>query len=355
MSQLFSPLTIAGKTFKNRAWIAPMCQYSANDGLVGEWHRLHFSSFATGGAGLIVAEATAVTPEGRISIACPGLWNDDQIHAWKPMVDIIHSHGALAGIQLAHAGRKASSFIPWGDHAIATREEGGWQPVAPSPLAFEGYETPRELNQREIEELIESFALSAARAIKAGFDVLEIHAAHGYLLHQFLSPLSNHRTDDFGGSLESRMRLLLQVTDRVREVAGSQVPLFVRISATDWFEGGWNLEEAIELCGALKKLGVDLIDVSSGGLDPRQQIKIGPGYQVPFSAAIRSQVGISTSAVGLITTGPQAEAVLEAGEADAIMVARAALRNPRWALMAAEELNEVIDWPRQIDRGRLVR
>ena len=355
MSQLFSPLTIAGKTFKNRAWIAPMCQYSANDGLVGEWHRLHFSSLATGGAGLIVAEATAVTPEGRISIACPGLWNDDQIHAWKPMVDIIHSHGALAGIQLAHAGRKASSFIPWGDHAIATREEGGWQPVAPSPVAFEGYETPRELNQREIKELIESFALSAARAIDAGFDVLEIHAAHGYLLHQFLSPLSNHRTDDFGGSLENRMRLLLQVTARVREVAGSQVPLFVRISATDWFEGGWNLEEAIELCGALKKLGVDLIDVSSGGLDPRQQIKIGPGYQVPFSAAIRSQVGISTSAVGLITTGPQAEAILKAGEADAIMVARAALRNPRWALMAAEELNEVIDWPRQIDRGRLVR
>lgn len=355
MSVLFTPLSLAGITFKNRAWIAPMCQYSATDGVVGQWHEVHYGSFATGGAGLVMSEATAVSPEGRISIACPGIWNATQAVAWKKNVEVIHHQGGLVGIQLAHAGRKASSYIPWGDHAIASRQEGGWQPVAPSSIAFEGYEMPRELSIDEIADIVRHFAEAAQRALQIGFDVLEIHAAHGYLLHQFLSPLANLRTDEYGGSLENRMRFLLEVVAAVKSEIASTVPLFVRISATDWVDGGWDLEQSIALAKELKLLGVDLIDVSSGGLDPRQQIELKPGYQVHFSSAIRREAGIATSAVGLITSGPQAETVLEAGDADAIMVARAALRNPRWALQAAEELGEVVPWPLPLERGRTVR
>lgn len=354
MSKLFSSLTVGGVTFPNRLWISPMCQYSAVDGLIGEWHDVHYASFATGGAGLVIAEATAVSPEGRISIVCPGIWTDDQALAWKTQVETIHRHGGLIGIQLAHAGRKASQFIPWGGHLVASPDEGGWQPVGPSELAFDGYETPRALTRNEIDELVSRFADAAQRSLGAGFDVLEIHAAHGYLLHEFLSPLSNQRTDEFGGSLENRMRFLLEVVRAVREVTPKEKALFVRISASDWVDGGWTLDESIQLCGQLKEFGVDLVDVSSGGLDPRQQIDLKPGYQVSFSAAIRKQVGIPTSSVGLITSGPQAEAILEEGGADAIMVGRAALRNPRFALQAAEELGEYVPWPIQISRGRTV-
>ena len=355
MSLLFSPLTIAGTTFKNRAWISPMCQYSATNGVVGQWHDVHYGSFATSGAGLVMSEATAVSPEGRISIVCPGIWNDAQEAAWKKNVEVIHGQGGLVGIQLAHAGRKASSFIPWGDHAIASREEGGWQPVAPSPIAFDGYEIPHELSKEEIGRIVSDFTQAACRSLDAGFDVLEIHAAHGYLIHEFLSPLSNLRTDEYGGSFENRIRLLLEIVAAVKAELAARTPLFVRISATDWVEGGWDLNQAISLTKELKILGVDLIDVSSGGLDPRQQIELKPGYQVHFSKAIRSEAGIATSAVGLITSGPQAEQILESGEADAVMIGRAALRNPRWALQAAEELGEVVPWPLPLERGRTVR
>ncbi len=355
MSKLFSPFTLRSLTFRNRAWVAPMCQYSAVDGVVGNWHTLHYASLATGGAGLIVSEATAVSPEGRISIVCAGLWSDAQTLAWKANVDLVHSQGGLVAIQLAHAGRKASSYIPWGDHAIATREEGGWQPLAPSPVPFEGYEAPHELTASEISEIVGQFAAAAERSVEAGFDVIEIHAAHGYLLHEFLSPLSNLREDEYGGSLDNRSRFLTAVVNAVRLVIPSSMPLFVRISATDWVEGGWNLTESILLAERLKELGVDLIDVSSGGLDPSQKIEIKPGYQVHFAAEIRNRAQVPVSAVGLITSGLQAEEILEANEADAIMVARAALRNPRWPLQAAEELGEAIPWPVQLDRGRTVR
>ena len=354
MSKLFSPMTLSGVTFANRAWISPMCQYSAPEGVVGDWHRVHFGSFATGGAGLVMAEATAVSPEGRISIVCPGIWNEVQTQAWAEIVQIVHGQGGKIGIQLAHAGRKASSFIPWGDHAIATREEGGWQPVAPSAVAFDGYEVPHELSLDEISQIVAAFTAAAERALAAGFDVLELHAAHGYLLHEFLSPLSNFREDHYGGSLDNRMRLILEVVDCVKAVSKG-VPIFVRISASDWVAGGWDLDQSIILAQQLKEHGVSLIDVSSGGLDPRQQIDLKPGYQVHFASAIRSRADLPVSAVGLITSGAQAETILEAEDADAIMVGRGALRNPRWALQAAEELNEVIAWPLQLERGRLVR
>ena len=349
MSQLFSPLTLRNVTFSNRLWISPMCQYSATDGVVGDWHLVHLGALATGGAGLVMAEATAISPEGRISVGCPGLWNDEQVAAWQRVTSFIHSQGTLAGVQLAHAGRKASTLRPWDGH-IAIEGNGGWEAVAPSAVAFDGYPTPRELTIDEIRALPSVFVAAAQRAIEAGFDVLEIHAAHGYLLHEFLSPLSNHRTDNYGGSLGHRMRLLLEVATAIRAV--TSLPLFVRISATDWTDGGWSLEDSVVLAAALRDVGIDLIDVSSGGNVATATIPVGPGYQVPLAAAIRAQAGIAVNAVGLVTAADQAEAIVANGQADAVMVARAVMRNPRWPLAAAEELGEIIDWPRQLERAR---
>lgn len=355
MTKLFEPLTIRSVTFKNRAWVSPMCQYSAREGLVGSWHLVHLGSFATGGAGLVMAEASAVTPRGRISVACPGLWNDEQVGAWREVTDFIHSQSAVTGIQLAHAGRKGSTMRPWDDHVMATRSEGGWEAVAPSAVAFEGYETPHALNLQEIDELVDQFADAAQRALRAGFDLVEIHAAHGYLLHEFLSPLSNRREDDYGGSFENRIRFLLRVVAAVRDRIGATTPLFVRISATDYVEGGWDVDQAVALAHALRHAGVDLIDVSSGGNVAHAVIPIGPGYQVPFAREIRHQAHVTTSAVGMITEPAQAEQILQEGAADAVMLARAYLRNPRWALYAAEALGEYVDWPAQLERARTLR
>ena len=353
MSHLFSPLTIGRCTVKNRAWVSPMCQYSALEGVVGDWHRVHLGAFATGGAGLVMAEATAVEPAGRISVHCPGLWNDEQVSAWRPVVDFAHELGSTIGIQIAHAGRKGSTLAPWADHAHASLDEGGWQTVAPSAIAFAGYPEPRALDTFEIAQLVDAFADAATRATAAGFDLVEIHAAHGYLLHQFLSPLSNQRDDRYGGAFENRTRLLLEVVDAVRARLNG-APLLVRLSATDWAEGGWDLGQTIELARALGTRGVDLVDVSSGGNVGGVHIPVSPGYQVPFAEAVRREAGIATSAVGLITQATQAEAIIREGRADAVMLARANLRNPRWALNAAEELGEVIEWPAQFERARTV-
>lgn len=352
MSALFERLRLRGVEFSNRAWISPMCQYSAYEGEVGLWHLVHHGSFATGGSGLIMAEATAVVPEGRISVYCPGLWNKTQVDAWKVVTAFAHSQGAHIGIQLAHAGRKASTLAPWDDHLMASLQEGGWMAVAPSAVAFEGYPVPHALSSDEIASLLSAFATAASRAVDAGFDVLEIHAAHGYLLHQFMSPLSNERGDEYGGSFENRVRLTLQVIDAVRTTMPESMPLFVRISATDYTEGGWNLDESVALAQLMKAHGVDLIDVSSGGNVHGAHIPLTPGYQVPFAARIREEAGIATSAVGLITEAAHADLIIAKGEADAVMMARESLRNPRWPLGAAEQLGEVIRWPKQFERAR---
>ena len=355
VTQLFSPLTLRSTTFSNRAWVSPMCQYSAVDGVVGPWHLVHLGSFATGGAGLVFAEASAINPEGRISVACPGLWNDEQVAAWRTVTDFVHSQSTKVGIQLAHAGRKASTMRPWDDHPIAKVEEGGWEAVAPSAVAFDGYPVPRALSVAEIDVLVADFADAAERARSAGFDVLEIHAAHGYLLHQFLSPLSNLRDDEYGGSLENRSRFLLRVAEAVRVRVGEEVPVFVRISASDYTPGGWDIAESVELAKLLREAGIDLIDVSSGGNVASAVIPIGPGYQVPFAHEIREVAQIPTAAVGLITEPAQAEQILHDGSADAVLLARAMLRNPRWALGAAETLGEHIVWPVQLERARTLR
>ncbi len=354
MSHLFSPLTVGRRTVKNRAWVSPMCQYSAHDGVVGDWHRVHLGAFATGGAGLIMAEATGVDPAGRISVYCPGLWTDAQADAWRRVVGFAHEHGAMIGVQLAHAGRKGSTLAPWDDHVHAHADEGGWQTVAPSAIAFAGYPEPRALDAAEIERLVGAFADAASRAMAAGFDLVEIHAAHGYLLHQFLSPLSNERDDAYGGSFTNRTRFLLEVVDAVRERIGDAA-LFVRLSATDWAEGGWDITQTVSIASILKDHGVDLIDVSSGGNVDGVHIPVAPGYQVPFAEAVRREAQIATSAVGLITEPVQADAIIAEGRADAVMLARAHLRNPRWALNAAESLGEVIEWPHQFDRARTLR
>jgi 2,4-dienoyl-CoA reductase-like NADH-dependent reductase (Old Yellow Enzyme family) len=352
MSKLFEPLTLRSTVFSNRAWVSPMCQYSAVDGFVGQWHQVHLGAFATGGPGLIMVEATGVVPEGRISIACPSIEDEPHALAFKPIIDFAHAHNVKIGIQLAHAGRKASTTKPGSDHLIATVDEGGWQSVGASPIAFHGYMEPRELSILEIKQLVVDFANAAKRAVAVGFDVIEIHAAHGYLLHSFYSPLSNKRTDEYGGDLAGRTKFLLDTAQAVREVIPEGTPLFVRISATDWVDDGWNLVDSIELCAQLKSIGVDLIDVSTGGNLHNAPIKATPGFQVPFATAIRTEAAIPTTAVGLITEPEQAEHILETNEADAIFLARAMLRNPRWALNAAEKLGVKVPWPQQLERGR---
>jgi len=348
---LIQEIKIRSLTIPNRAWVSPMCQYSAKNGMVGEWHRIHLGAFATGGAGLVLVEATGVVPEGRISVGCPGIWNDDLAQAFKPIIDFNHSMGSTIGIQLAHAGRKGSTMLPWDNHLIASESEGGWQTVSASDLAFTGMPAPRALSVEEIAELTEDFGNAADRAAKVGFDIVEIHAAHGYLFHQFLSPLTNNRIDEYGGSPEGRMRFLLEAAKKVRDSIPSSMPLFVRISATDWVDGGWDLDGAVILCAELKKIGVDLIDVSTGGLVSKAVVPVAPGYQVPFAEAIRKNVGIATSAVGLITDAHQAEEIISSGKADAVMLAREMLRNPRWAIAASEELGIKGNWPKQFVRA----
>ena len=353
MSALFDPLTIREVEFNNRIWVSPMCQYMAKDGFVGQWHDVHLGSFATGGTGLIMVEATGVVPEGRISIGCTSIEDDAHAAAFKPMIDFAHSHDVRIGIQLAHAGRKAGCALPWGDHKMATPEEGGWQAVSSSAIAFHGYPEPRALTIPEIHQLTQDFVAAAVRAVKIGFDVIELHAAHGYLFHQFYSPLANKRTDEYGGEFANRTRFLLETVEAVRKAIPTGTPLFVRISATDWVDDGWNLIDSVELCAQLKALGVDLVDVSTGGNVHNAPIKATPGFQVPFATAIRAETGIMTTAVGLITEPEQADHIIQTGEADAVFMAREFLRNPRFPLHAAEKLGVTIKWPLPIQRGKL--
>lgn len=340
MTRLFSPITIRDLTVQNRAWIPPMCQYTCEgrDGIVSDWHLVHYGAFAQGGFGLIIAEATGISPEGRISPYDAGIWNDEQVSAWKRVTDFVHTQGAVMGIQLEHAGRKASDDREWQDstHRVLSPEEGGWPVVGPSPISFPGFDnTPRELTEDDIFGIITDFREAATRARTAGFDVVEIHGAHGYLLHQFYSPLSNQRTDRWGGDFDGRVRLTREVSRAIRAVWDG--PLFVRISATDWTDGGWTLEESVRLARLLKDDGVDLIDVSTGG-NVRADIPTGPGYQVRFAAEVRAQAEIPTTAVGLITEPAHAERLLAEGAADAIMLGRVALREPHWPQRAAHEL-----------------
>ena len=353
MSALFDPLTIRDVEFNNRIWVSPMCQYMATDGFVGQWHNVHLGSFATGGTGLIMVEATGVVPEGRISIGCPSIEDEAHAQAFKPIIDFAHSHDVKIGIQLAHAGRKAGCALPWGDHKMATPEEGGWEAVSSSALAFHGYPEPRALTIAEIHQLTQEFVDAAVRSVKIGFDVIELHAAHGYLFHQFYSPLANNRTDEYGGEFANRTRFLLETVAAVRKAIPTGTPLFVRISATDWVDDGWNLIDSVELCAQLKALGVDLVDVSTGGNVHNAPIKATPGFQVPFATAIRAETGIMTTAVGLITEPEQADHIIQTGEADAVFMAREFLRNPRFPLHAAQKLGVKIKWPLPIERGKL--
>lgn len=353
MRKLFSPLTLRGITFANRVWVSPMCQYSAVDGVATNWHDVHIGAFASGGTGLIMMEATGVSPEGRISTQCLGLWNDEQAERLKPIVKFAHQMDTKIGIQLAHAGRKGSCLPPWSDHPMAGVDEGGWECVAPSAISFGGkYPTPRALTENEISELVKAFGAAAKRAVATGFDLVEIHAAHGYLIHQFLSPLSNTREDEYGGSFENRIRFLLEIIDEVRSAVPESMPLFLRISASDWLEGGWTIDDSVALAKIAKVRGVDLIDVSSGGTSSGAPVPVGPGYQVPFADQIRNQADIPTAAVGLITEPEQAEEIVSSGKADAVMMAREFLRNPRWPLFAAQKLGCEVNWPVQLLRGK---
>ena len=351
---LLTPLTVRGVTLRNRIAVSPMCQYSAEEGLCNDWHLVHLGSRAVGGAALVMAEATAVTRDGRISPADLGIWSDEHVEPLTRIARFVHSQGAVAGIQLAHAGRKASTKPPWeGGGPLMTPEEGGWTVAGASPLPFrEDGPVPVPLDAAGLDEVVAAFETAARRALAAGFRVLEIHAAHGYLLHQFLSPLSNHREDSYGGSLENRMRLLLQVAERLRAVMPEELPLFVRISATDWAEGGWEIEQSVELAKRLQQTGVDLIDVSSGGTLPRVSIPVAPGYQVPFACRIRQEAGILTGAVGLITEPRQADEIIRNGEADLVFLARELLRDPYWVFRAQRELGEPAALPVQYERAR---
>lgn len=354
MSKLFSPLMLREVTFRNRAWVSPMCQYSSRDGMPNDWHLVHLGSRAVGGAGMVMVEATAVTPEGRISPADSGIWSDLHAEAFSRITRFVAENGAVPAIQLAHAGRKASTAAPWLGHGPLDERNGGWQPIAPSPVPFDKhYATPREMTREDIAELLRAFVAAAKRSVVAGFKVAEIHAAHGYLLHEFLSPLSNHRKDEYGGSLENRTRLVRAAAQAVREVWPANLPLFVRISATDYAEGGWDLQQSIELAKGLKSDGIDLIDCSSGALVPNVKMPIGPGYQVPFAEAIRRDAGIATGAVGMITEPQQAEEIIASGKADAVLVAREMLRDPYWPLRAARALKADVVWPRQYERAKL--
>ena len=352
MNRLFQPLTLRGLTLPNRIAASPMCQYQAVEGVAQDWHLVHYGGLAQGGAGLVLTEATAVVPEGRISPDDLGLWNAAQAEALGRVVRFITSQGAVPGVQLAHAGRKASNPAPWKGSGSLPPAAGGWVPVAPNALPFDaGWTVPTALDAAGLGGVVQAFVDAAHRALAAGFQVAEIHAAHGYLLHQFLSPLTNHREDAYGGSFANRTRLLREVVAAVRDGWPERLPLFVRLSATDWVEGGWDLEQSVELAKALSDLGVDLVDCSSGGLVPRADIPLGPGYQVPFAARIRAEGGLATGAVGLITDPQQAEDILAQGSSDLVLLGRELLRNPRWPLATAQTLRAEIPWPASYARA----
>ena len=351
---LFEPLPIRGIVLKNRLAVSPMCQYSSHDGFANEWHLVHLGSRATGGASLVIAEATAVSPEGRITPGDLGLWKDDHITYLSTITSFIKSQGAVPGIQLAHAGRKASHALPWQGAAPLSPEQGAWTTVAPSAVPYkEGVPLPQALDEEGIRKVKDDFLAAALRALKAGFQVVEIHAAHGYLLHEFLSPLSNQRTDAYGGSFENRIRLLLEITESLRAAWPQELPLFVRISATDWVEGGWTPDDSVALAKELKSRGVDLVDCSSGG-NISARIPVAPLYQVPFARRVKQEAGIMSGAVGLITTAREAEDILTRGDADLILLARQFLRDPYFPLHAAQELGEDVPWPVQYERAKKV-
>ncbi len=354
MSHLFSPFTLRSITFRNRIFVSPMCQYSSRDGMPTDWHLVHLGSRAVGGAGLVMVEATAVDPVGRISPDDSGIWSDAHTDAFRPIAAFVKAHGAVPAMQLAHAGRKASTQVPWLNGSGLADDARGWEPLGPSAIAFaDGYRVPRAMTAAHIDTAVEQFVAAAKRALDAGFEVIEIHAAHGYLLHEFLSPLSNHRTDEYGGSLENRMRFPLRVVEAVRHVWPDTLPLFIRISATDWADGGWDLEQSLVFAKHLRILGVDLVDCSSGGNVATAKIPLGPGYQVAFAREIRTQSGIATGAVGLITGAKQAEGIIASGEADAVLLARQLLRDPYWPLHAARELDVEVAWPNQYLRAKM--
>lgn len=352
---LFSPHTIRSTTFRNRLWVTPLCQYSVDkeDGVPTDWHLVHLGSFARGGAGLVMTEATGVSAVGRISAEDTGIYTDEQRDVWGRIVDFIHSQGAAAGIQLAHAGRKASTFREWGaDHGTRPVDRGGWTTVAPSAVAFDGYGEPRALSLDEVAGIVGEFTDAAVRSVAAGFDVLELHAAHGYLLHQFLSPLSNRRVDQYGGSLENRARLLLDIVRSVRATVGEAVAIFVRFSATDYTEGGWDQQQTATVAAWAKDAGADLFDVSSGGLVAAADIPVGPGYQVPFAEFVKEESNVEVNAVGLITSAAQANDIVASGKVDAVMMGRALMRDPNFVFRAAQELGVELDyWPRQYHRA----
>jgi len=353
MSTLFTPLTMRSVTFRNRVFVSPMCQYSSRDGVATDWHLVHLGSRAVGGAGLVMVEATAVSPEGRISPDDSGIWNDDHVAAFRPIARFIRENGAVPGIQLAHAGRKASCDLPWRGGGPLGPDARGWQPLAPSPEPFApGHPLPRDLSPADLDMVEGHFRAAARRALAAGFQVVEIHMAHGYLLHEFLSPLSNLRTDDYGGSLENRLRFPLRVARAVREEWPAELPLFVRLSCVDWAESGWSLDQSVHLCRLLRDAGVDLIDCSSGFVVPNEQVPFAPGFQVPFAAAIRREAAVATGAVGVITDPAQAEQIVATGQADAVSLARELLRDPYWPLHAARELGAEVVWPDQYLRAK---
>ena len=355
-SALFTPYSVRSVTMRTRLWVAPMCEYSVekHDGVPTDWHLVHLGGFARGGAGLVITEATAVSAEGRISPEDTGIYTDEQRDAWARIVGFLHSQGAVAGIQLAHAGRKASTWRPWATERGSVPEAGGgWPAVAPSAVAFTGYDVPLALDRVGIDGVVADFAAATRRSLDAGFDVLELHAAHGYLLHQFLSPLSNLRTDDYGGSLENRARLLLEVIAAVRAEAGDDAPLFVRFSATDWAEGGWDQEQTATVADWARDAGADFFDISTGGLVSGTKIPLAPGYQVPFADFVKHASSVEVSAVGLITEARQAEEIVSSGKADAVMLARAIMRDPHFPLRAAHELGVELDyWPAQYLRAK---
>lgn len=352
MSKLFSVFTLRGVELRNRVFVSPMCQYSSRDGLANNWHLVHLGSRAVGGAALVIAEATAVSPEGRISPGDTGIWSDEHAQAFAAVAAFIRTQGARAGIQLAHAGRKASTDLPWRGGKPLKEDEGGWPTLAPSAVPFaHDYPAPRELSGEEIARVVRKFADAARRSVEAGFEVVEIHMAHGYLLHEFLSPISNLREDEYGGGFAGRVRFPLEVAAAVRGVVPERLPVFARISATDWAEGGWDLAQSIDFARLLKAAGVDLIDCSSGGLVPGVKIEVRPGYQVPFAEAIRREASIPTGAVGMITEPQQAEQIVAQGQADAVLLARAMLRDPYWTLRAAKQLAAPAPWPIQYGRA----
>jgi len=354
MPHLFSPLKIKNIEFKNRIVVSPMCEYSSDDGFANDWHLVHLGGFAVGGASLVITEATAVSPEGRISPGDLGIWKDEHIEKLKQITDFIHQHDSHAGIQLAHAGRKASHDIPWhGGKQIRSETEGGWKTLAPSAIPFiETEEAPIALEKAGIEKVKADFKDAAGRALKAGFDVIEIHGAHGYLVNEFYSPISNHRTDEYGGSFENRIRLLLEIVNSVKEAWPAENPLFVRISATEWTEGGWTGDDSVALSKILKDKGIDLVDCSSGGNVATAKIPLKPGYQVEFAEKVKSEAGILTGAVGLITTPEQANDIIQAGQADIVLLAREMLRDPHFPLRAAHVLGHGVKWPVQYERAK---